>query len=85
MSTKYTQNETLLKLLRWEKELLGDPELLKDVLTKLRCVKVNAVYLLEARTDSFVCPTASAARSRFASFFGALELVRWVFLRRATG
>jgi dedicator of cytokinesis protein 3 len=36
VSTKYTQNETLLKLLRWETELLRDGEKLRDSLTKLR-------------------------------------------------
>ena len=36
VSTHYTQNETLLRLLRWESTLLQDQEALKDVLTKLR-------------------------------------------------
>lgn len=36
VSTRYTQNETLLKLLRWESELLEDPELLKETLVKVK-------------------------------------------------
>lgn len=38
VSTRYTQNETLLKLLKWETTLLQDASELHDVLTKLRCV-----------------------------------------------
>jgi dedicator of cytokinesis protein 3 len=38
VSTTYTQNETLLRLLKWESQLLPNPELMKDTLTKLRWV-----------------------------------------------
>lgn len=36
VSTRFTQNETLLKLLKWETTLLEDADELRDVLTKLR-------------------------------------------------
>lgn len=38
VSTTYTQNETLLKLLQWEKVLVGKNKELKEVLTQLRLV-----------------------------------------------
>lgn len=36
VSTTYTQNETLLKLLQWEKVLAGDLNGMKEVLTQVR-------------------------------------------------
>ena len=41
VSTKYTQNETLLKLLKWESTMLEDAEELKDALEKLRCAVLS--------------------------------------------
>ncbi|GAA6012300.1 hypothetical protein JCM10207_002794 [Rhodosporidiobolus poonsookiae] len=53
VSTTYTQNETLLRLLRWEAELLPDPELLKETLTKLRfCSEVEICKFLRDIFDA---------------------------------
>lgn len=35
VSTYHTQNETLLKLLQWKTDLLQDPELARETLSKL--------------------------------------------------
>lgn len=49
VSTQYTQNETLLQLLRWESTLLHDQDALKDVLTKLRfCSEVEVCKFLRS-------------------------------------
>ncbi|SCZ89055.1 BZ3500_MvSof-1268-A1-R1_Chr1-1g00923 [Microbotryum saponariae] len=53
VSTTYTQNETLLKLLRWETELMQDSEALKDTLTKLRfCSEVEVCKFLRPIFDA---------------------------------
>ncbi|SCV71622.1 BQ2448_3210 [Microbotryum intermedium] len=53
VSTTYTQNETLLKLLRWETELMKDSEALKDALTKLRfCSEVEVCKFLRPIFDA---------------------------------
>ncbi|CEQ42400.1 SPOSA6832_04218 [Sporobolomyces salmonicolor] len=79
VSTTYTQNETLLKLLRWEKELLPDPELMKDTLTKLRfCSEVEVCKFLRfAFFAPFQTPAAAPAnlslgRDIFDALFGIL-------------
>ncbi|KAK4698793.1 hypothetical protein P7C70_g7476, partial [Phenoliferia sp. Uapishka_3] len=53
VSTFYTQNETLLKLLKWETSLSQDQEALKDVLTKLRfCSEVEVCKFLRDIFDA---------------------------------
>ncbi|GAA5903536.1 hypothetical protein JCM5296_006854 [Sporobolomyces johnsonii] len=65
VSTTYTQNETLLKLLRWEKELLPDPELMKDTLTKLRfCSEVEVCKFLRDIFDALFGILVSAPNQR---------------------
>ena len=47
VSTRYTQNGTLLTLLRWEKELADQPDQLKDTLAKLKfCSEVEVCKFL---------------------------------------
>ncbi|KAM0753228.1 hypothetical protein T439DRAFT_342381 [Meredithblackwellia eburnea MCA 4105] len=53
VSTRYTQNETLLKLLRWESALLSNKEELKEVLVKLRfCSEVEVCKFLRDIFDA---------------------------------
>lgn len=52
-STKYTQNEVLLKLLNWERVLMPDPEELQSVLTKFAFVgEVEIVKFLQDIFDA---------------------------------
>ncbi|KAH8918163.1 hypothetical protein BT69DRAFT_1354118 [Atractiella rhizophila] len=52
-STKYTQNEVLLKVLNWEKQLLGNADELKTTLTKLRfCSEVEVCKFLRNIFDA---------------------------------
>ncbi|KAI5478526.1 hypothetical protein MNV49_005055 [Pseudohyphozyma bogoriensis] len=53
VSTQYTQNETLLKLLKWEATLGHDLDELKEVLTKLRfCSEVEVCKFLRDIFDA---------------------------------
>ncbi|GJN92547.1 hypothetical protein Rhopal_005577-T1 [Rhodotorula paludigena] len=62
VSTTYTQNETLLRLLRWEQELLPDPELMRDTLTKLRfCSEVEVCKFLRDIFDALFAILVSPA------------------------
>ncbi|GAA5945387.1 hypothetical protein JCM10213_005960, partial [Rhodosporidiobolus nylandii] len=65
VSTTFTQNETLLRLLRWETELVGDKEAIKDTLTKLRfCSEVEVCKFLRDIFDAlFGILTSSANQS----------------------
>jgi dedicator of cytokinesis protein 3 len=60
-STRYTQNEVLLKLLNWQRDLGHDPEVLNDVLTKLRfCSEVEIIKFLRPIFDSLFGILASS-------------------------
>ncbi|BGP50279.1 Deoxycytidine kinase 1 [Rhodotorula kratochvilovae] len=53
VSTTFTQNETLLRLLRWEQDLVDDPELMRATLTKLRfCSEVEVCKFLRDIFDA---------------------------------
>ncbi|GAA5973495.1 hypothetical protein JCM11641_006492 [Rhodosporidiobolus odoratus] len=62
VSTTFTQDETLLRLLKWETDLLEDKELLKDTLTKLRfCSEVEVCKFLRDIFDALFGILVSAA------------------------
>jgi dedicator of cytokinesis protein 3 len=60
-STRYTQNEVLLKLLNWQRDLVDDPEELNAVLTKLRfCGEVEIIKFLRPIFDALFGILASS-------------------------
>ncbi|CAJ0878034.1 21197_t:CDS:2 [Entrophospora sp. SA101] len=64
-STKYTQNEVLLKLLNWEKQLLSDENELKSVLKKFTFVgEVEIVKFLQDIFDALFGILMSARNQR---------------------
>ncbi|GAA5913444.1 hypothetical protein JCM6882_001962 [Rhodosporidiobolus microsporus] len=65
VSTTFTQNSTLLRLLRWEAELLPDPDLMKDTLAKLRfCSEIEVCKFLRDVLDALFAILVSAANQQ---------------------
>ncbi|GAA5856905.1 hypothetical protein JCM8547_008456 [Rhodosporidiobolus lusitaniae] len=64
VSTTYTQNETLTRLLNWEKQLVGQPELMEETLTKLKfCPEVEVCKFLRDIFDALFGILVSSANA----------------------
>ncbi|GAA5832812.1 hypothetical protein JCM11251_005773 [Rhodosporidiobolus azoricus] len=65
VSSTFTQNQTLLRLLRWEQELLSDPELMKDTLAKLRfCSEIEVCKFLRDVLNALFAILVSTANQQ---------------------
>ena len=68
VSTTHTQNETVLRLLRWQQDLVRDPDLMRDTLVKLTfCAEVEVCKFLRCvvarSSQTLSSPSADAARA----------------------
>ncbi|GAA5966995.1 hypothetical protein JCM3765_003676, partial [Sporobolomyces pararoseus] len=85
VSTFHTQNETLLKLLRWKTDLLQDPELAKETLSKLAfCSEVEICKFLRDIFDALFGLLSSDTNLNELVFQSIVTILGFVSDRRFT-